>query len=523
MRALQAAGEEISGASARSTGLAWLGATVGRYGGWLGDVMTAASVAAQRFHAETETPPGARLLFTAMSAPRISTADAPRLDLLLPVSSAGAKELSDRIYGSLEQAASDAGIPSIMLAQLLENLIGAMSRPDSDVAGISKSLAELGQALGHKHADGISKSYTRLSAALGAECASAASPLQPREQLERVLGAMGIPAVCNPDVLRHLTAALGAGAAHIAVTEELLNQLKQAFSGNGFQLSDSVSIAPGCGDWLIRDQSTGQAFHAVPAGEQLEIRGREEGRLYRVHGVQLRLPTKVRDASRGVAIYSVPVDVVQNLLDLHPQRVLRAWDTGSRQTPVAIFVVDYRDSDLGSYGELGIACFAAPGNDRLAVGMYTLELPVTQSFSRDAGREIWGYPKELYRVDIGYRDHEVTCVLAKQDGSGEKLLTLTLPRGGTDSSRDVPLYSYTIKRGQHYRTVFTHSGRGEMVTWGGRGVRLQIHARQADSVLNTLEWLGLPGRTSVLSSWTEHMSGEFSVPSALPVQGSRSL
>jgi hypothetical protein len=316
----------------------------------------------------------------------------------------------------------------------------------------------------------------------------------PLQQLEEVLGAHVMPSVQNTDVLRQLLSAFGTSAPEMPVTAELRSQLEKAFSGSGIELSDSISI--------LRE------------GSRLEVYGQAEGRTYRVDGTRVLLPARVRDASHGSAVYLVSKDVVQELLDLHQPRTLRAWDVGSGRTPVQIFIVDYRDSDLGSYREFGIGCFAAPQKNALAVGMHILELPVTEEFSCAAGRQIWGYPKCVYQLDLTYGDDSVTSTLIKR-GSSQRLFTLTLPRAGASSSRDVPLYTYTVKNGMHHRTIFTRSGRGEGLQWGGRAVRLEVHANVADSVLSTLHCLGLPGQTPVMSSWTERMTGEVGVPTVL--------
>jgi len=491
-----------------------------QYGEWLGEMALAALLAAQTFQRHIAARSGMALLFCATSAPRTATdeprsrlAHLPQLDLLLRVSREGAELLAGKVSVELEGKLKASGYTASekVLADCLSGLERAISGAGADVERIARLMAELAQALERKQTE-PGPLRDALAKALGTDRPDQAGAVK---RLAEVLGAKTMPSVLNPQLLRRFLNAIGINSPDIDVPADLREQLNLAFGGAGIELSDPRIDLSGNRGWWIRDFGKDHAFHVLREGERLEVYGGAEGKAYRVGDTRVLLPARVRDASQGLVLYAAPKDTVQDLLDLHQPRVLQAWDAGGGRTPVVVFIVDYRDSDLGTYRELGIACFAAPKKTPLAVGMHILELPVTDQFSCDAGQSIWGYPKTLYDLDFTSGDGSVTSVLSKRGPPAQKLFTLTLPRAGDGSSRDVLIYNYTVKHGMHHRTIFTRSGRGEGIRWGGRAVRLEVHANVADGVLNTLQCLGLPDRTPILSLWTERMTGEFGSPSVL--------
>lgn len=322
--------------------------------------------------------------------------------------------------------------------------------------------------------------------------------------------------------------------------------------------------------WVIDEPAPGRRFHLIKrkvsgeaeGKEVFCLYGRQDGDLYKVGKTQYRLPARVQDASQGFAVYRVSRDVVQDLLDgaaivKQSDCSFRAWDIGGDETPIALFMVDYRQSDLGAYREFGIACFIAPQKDPLALGMHLLALYVDDQQSCDAGNQIWGYPKrKAARIEMDYKDVAVTCALYG-DSDRSAIVTLRVPRGGSGTSRDIPLTSYTLRLPKQdaaflrkkpapkqdtelLRTVFTRSGRGEMLRSNPKGVDLQYSGASTEYIVEVMQSLGLVSTNAVppagdaddkdaalqpsqpmLTAWTEHMSGEFGVPglAKLPVVG----
>jgi hypothetical protein len=505
-------------------GAGWVDTMLQQYREYLGDMALTAPLAAQRFHREMRDASGDRLLICATSVRRKANADWPLLDELQHVGRDAEQELafSAPLQQDLRDVFSAQVLAADSLEQLLEHLSGSLTGEAIDVRRASSAADTLGQALRNKQLERVPELWARLSETLAGDGTDASSLLLWREKLQKVLGEHAMRALLNQKVLPKLAQAIADKDWNISVSGALRKQLDEAFDGAGFQLSERISVVSGYRDWLICDHQHDRVFQVRREADLREVYGREEGRSYVVAGTQLRLPARVQDASQGFAVYSVSKEAVQDLLDLQQDRLLRAWDIGSRRTPLALFIVDYRESDLGSYLELGIACFAAPRKDPLAMGMHVLHLPVGDRahagdgrFSCVVGRKLWGYPKGEYALEFNYRDESVACILSSKK-TGARLLTLTLPRGDRGSaSRNIPIYSYTLKRGLHHRTVFTRSGEGETIRRGGRGVRLELSPAERDPVLDTLCGLGLPSLSPIFSSWTERMSGEFGPAQAL--------
>ena len=173
-------------------------------------------------------------------------------------------------------------------------------------------------------------------------------------------------------------------------------------------------------------------------------------------------------------------------------------------------VIDYRDNDLGDYLEVGVTFFVTPaGGTADETGTFITRLPVNQSFTCEAGRTIWGFPKTVEDITLDYGDTSVTCTLRMDD---QLVLRLTLPRGGTDDMPQMPMTTYTLIDGVPHATPFSQGGSGSQVLVGGEGVTLELGDHP---VAKELASLGLPA-TADMSTWTEHMQGTFGTPAPLP-------
>jgi hypothetical protein len=245
-------------------------------------------------------------------------------------------------------------------------------------------------------------------------------------------------------------------------------------------------------------------------------------------GKSVTLPVSVRDAKHGLAIYAVPTAAGQRSVD-EDGKHFKVVELGRGQTPLAIFIIDQRDGDLGTYGEFGIAFFVTPRDEPWAMpGWYIKTSPVNDPFSRDAGNHLWSYRKTTeYDLAFTYEDDQhVRCTLSR---GPYRVLTISLPRGGSGSSTAIPWYTYTVGNGTRlpegmpHRTIFTHTGRGERVRAGGAGVKLEPGSATEnahDRLWKLVYDLGLTENSHpFLHSWTEHLSGEFGSPSPCGSRG----
>jgi hypothetical protein len=235
------------------------------------------------------------------------------------------------------------------------------------------------------------------------------------------------------------------------------------------------------------------------------------GAVHRIQGREVRMPVMVRRASSGSATFLVRSAAARGLIrgqgldvaEVLPGRAL-----------CSIAIIDYADNDLGDYHEVSIALFVRPGSGsgprhwlrnaadmaRGKLGTYIVHLPVDQSFTCEAGRSIWGFPKTIQKIDFEYRPERVTCRL---DYDGVFALSLSVPRGGARSLPESDLTTFTFIEGVLHRTRFRSGADGFGVRMGGAELRLG-----SGQIAAELRSLGLP-RRSLLTTWMERMHARF--------------
>lgn len=226
---------------------------------------------------------------------------------------------------------------------------------------------------------------------------------------------------------------------------------------------------------------------------------------FEIQGQTVSLPCVVRDASSGTAMYMVSSSKAQALVP----DAFEVLEPAPGLTQLSLLMVDYRDNDLGDYNEVGVIFFVKPkGAGDEEVGTFIYQLPVNQSFTSEAGCEIWGFPKSVQEIDIDYSDSSASCKLVMD---GRHVFTLTVPRGGDGETPDTVSLGYTMLDGIPNKNEFTRGATGESTTPGATGVELELGDHP---LAETLRKLGLP-KDPVLSNWAEHMRGSFGPSSAL--------
>lgn len=237
-------------------------------------------------------------------------------------------------------------------------------------------------------------------------------------------------------------------------------------------------------------------------------------RSYTIQGREVRLPVVVRDASSGAATYLVDAAAARRLLP-------EAFEPAEVWPGKALFslaVIDYRDNDLGAYHEVSIAFFVRRRGARRAalanVGeffrgrlpTYIRHLPVDQSFTRDAGEAIWGFPKTIQQIDWQRRPERLTCSLTMD---GEHVLTVSLPAGGARTLPEQHLVTYSLIDGRPHATPFTSTAEGAGFHLGGAELTLGNHP-----IAGELRGLGLP-KKALMTIWMERMQGTFEAATPL--------
>lgn len=217
-----------------------------------------------------------------------------------------------------------------------------------------------------------------------------------------------------------------------------------------------------------------------------------------IAGTVLTMPVRIRKADVHNAMFSVPAQAAQKLIDYSGLQVCQ-FRPG--RAMVNLMLARYIDGDLGKYHEFGTSVMVNPPGSN-AQGFKALgdaaafihHLPVDQSFTLEAGRTIWGYPKIM--ADFRVRDANPFSFDVSEGGS--LIASMEFGRGLPIPSlrpRPRPLTSFTSLDGT-LREV--HS---EMTNYGLRmrpgGVKLTLGDHPYAKELASLD---LPRRAMVTTS-----------------------
>lgn len=239
-----------------------------------------------------------------------------------------------------------------------------------------------------------------------------------------------------------------------------------------------------------------------------------EPRRYTIEGQSVELPVVVRDASSAAATYLVSARAARRLL---PGDAIDVVELLPGRALMSLAAIDYRDNDLGDYNEISIAFFvrerSAPrglpylGNlldlTRQRLGTYIHRLPVTQSFTCEAGCRIWGFPKTVDEIELGGEGRRFVCTWRK---GGRHVLTFSTTRGGTRELPERSMLTYSFIHGVAHRTPFVSGAEQVGVRLGGAELRLGDHP-----IADELRELGLP-KAALLCTWMGRMRGRFEAP-----------
>jgi hypothetical protein len=227
--------------------------------------------------------------------------------------------------------------------------------------------------------------------------------------------------------------------------------------------------------------------------------------VYTIEEQTVVLPVRIRDAASVYASFLVPAAAVKRLL---PAGLVPLQTIPGRAT-CTIVGVDYRDGDLGTYHEVGVCFLLRPPNgSRLDVltmmrnqaPAYIHRLPVTTSFSCEAGRHIWGFPKDV--MDIEFADTDMTRTVSLRD-EGRLVLQLSAPRGGTKKFAGVDIEAMGSWGGPVQVTPAQMAGEG--VKAGFRAGQLVLGDHP---IADELRSLGLPKKPLVAGA-IERFTGSF--------------
>ena len=144
-------------------------------------------------------------------------------------------------------------------------------------------------------------------------------------------------------------------------------------------------------------------------------------------GTLCPLPIRYYDVQTLVATFLTELDRATELLK---GTGLQAVPQEDGKAVVVLYCIEYRQTDIGPYNEVGLTILAvAPGDPVPAV--YVVNLPVTTAVAKRAGQEIWGYNKFVAAIDVNSDGKKFSTIL--RDTGNEIICALEGRRGALRS------------------------------------------------------------------------------------------
>jgi len=291
-------------------------------------------------------------------------------------------------------------------------------------------------------------------------------------------------------------------------------------------LSELATIAPSVAEKAAMDLTRRSHAYLEPYIRDEDAGPEAEGENFEVDGKPFAMPARVLDASQGWAMYFVGTEAANRSLGA-ASAFVSAFDAGGGRTPLTIIGVDYRNSDFGCYPEFVVALTVTAKSDPTGqLFTYYLAIVVTQEFTKEAARVVWGLDKIASpKLTVRYAADKVLFGLSDKKG---KALSIRFPRFGGGRSSDLPTFSISQRgEGREKRTYWamtTKSGSGEGTQIGG-SVRLQLGVAGDGECLcgddksvclcETLRAFDFADRLPAANGWTERQTAVFGAPRLL--------
>ena len=227
----------------------------------------------------------------------------------------------------------------------------------------------------------------------------------------------------------------------------------------------------------------------------------------------LELPVRYTDGSAIACIYRVPLEDARAVV---ASEAVEPLPVGGRAM-VQLMALEYRDTSVGPYNELGVLVLvrrrgSSPSGVKTMLsparvedaGWWVVNLPVTTGFTCAAGREIWGYPKYVTRLDTTFDRDAVQVIL------GEELVVEHRARFGMTMPTP-PYVFFSELSGRLMRTVVPV--RHKLRMGGARSVHVQVTGRGPTA--DTVRRLGLEYRHPMMAARVDRL--DFELPRGVVV------
>jgi Acetoacetate decarboxylase (ADC) len=214
-----------------------------------------------------------------------------------------------------------------------------------------------------------------------------------------------------------------------------------------------------------------------------------------IAGTVLTMPVRIRKATQHMAMFSVDADAAQRMIDYSGLQVCRFMPG---RAAVALILAHFIDGDLGEYHELSTSVMVnQPGSNvsgpRALQSAFIHHMLVNQTFTLEAGRTIWGFPKIM--ADFTIREGRQVGFDCGVDG--QLVVGMEFGRGLPFrlTPRRQALRSYSHRDGVTRETAYQLTMNDVRTRFGGVRIRLGDHPYAKE-----LASLGLPKRAMVSSS-----------------------
>jgi hypothetical protein len=217
--------------------------------------------------------------------------------------------------------------------------------------------------------------------------------------------------------------------------------------------------------------------------------------VYEIEGRTVSIPVEVRRAQSWFATFAVPLASAHALIEYSG---LTPASTLPGRALCSLAFVDYTDGDLDPYHEVAVAILVRePGSERRRpAGAFIHQLPVDQTFTCEAGRTMWGFPKFVADIDIEAGARGAGRATLSLEGA--RVLALTIGGGIPLPSRGTALDAFSHRDGVLRRTKWSLAGAGSRMRPGGARVELGDHP-----IADELRSLGFPRRALMSGSLTD--------------------
>jgi hypothetical protein len=186
---------------------------------------------------------------------------------------------------------------------------------------------------------------------------------------------------------------------------------------------------------------------------------REASRYALVDGIPFTLPVRSMRMQALMAAFPVDPAGAEALLP-DGIRAVRLW----RKALLAVTVVNYQETVIGTYIEYSIALACARG--RFGFGQYVYDLPVSTEISVKGGKGIWGMPKHQASLNFEVGDESVS---SQYDLDGQLAAYVELAKPRLALPLRFGAANYCSFRGMLMKSTVYFKGRAQLGF--GRGAR----------------------------------------------------